>query len=428
MSRQEQSVAPEVLNIVECMARSELTAEMYEIYKLFRTFLKGWKFVLASDRGSLPGYAVNRVFSNGAAVRSLFASERVIVLDEETVSDMEKGVAVLPIDFSISLDTQALSYIRHYLSGSQSLPSDFQDVMFFISRPEVNVDPIPYLLENTRFIINGTEEERKNIFKSMEAYEVLRSIDKEVLRNGEIKSYLTESERRLRAQELLSKAAFDRSHKGIGNEIFRRQKTMYCLLLKMVQIQFKRKEGSLESKLMEFFEFMDADLVVMFAREAVVATNYFQSGQKGFFRKIQKRSDKLFSNLQSMSWDLWHIRQCEDGLSWNPKEGARYYFPALLTFDKDLIEVFDMCPMKMCAIDPNNTLWPAYVGDIDKLVAGGSEEIASKIHGRFYSEPAKESRKARRRIGGVISIEHVNRLSARLESELSEVAKVATVS
>ena len=129
-----------------------------------------------------------------------------------------------------------------------------------------------------------------------------------------------------------------------------------------------------------------------------------------------------------MSWDLWHIRQCEDGLSWKSKEGARYYFPALLSFDKDLIQVFDMCPMKMCAIDPNNTLWPVYAGDIDKLVAGGSEEIASKIYDRFYSEPAKENRKARRRNGDVVNVEHVNKLSTFLESELSKIAEVTIVS
>lgn len=417
-------MSPTPEEVAELMAQSDSLEETYQIYTIFKHVLVGWKFIIASETGPVPGYAVNKTFSNGAAVCSLFGSERVVVLDAETVSDMEKGEAKFFIDFSISLDTQALSYIRPYLSGVKTIPNDFQEVMLFIARPEVNVDPLPYLLENTRFITQGTAKERESIFESVAAYEFLRSIDEEYLKKGELRSYLSEEERKSRAQKLLSQIAFDHSHKEFQDEISRRQKVMYSLLMKMTEIQFKRKSATVGDKIFDFLRFLDAELATMFARETLVAAMYFQFGQQGFFGKIQRKSPKLFSNLKNMSWDLWHIRQCEEGLSIKPDKPIRYYFPAFLTFDEDLVKLFNLCPIKMCVIDPTNTLQPVYSGDLYMLMAGGSKEIASKIYKEFYSETARESRRTRRLDGGVLRLQHIDDLITKLEAELSKIAEV----
>jgi len=63
---------------------------------------------------------------------------------------MRNGVATFSIDYSISLDTQAVSYLKSFIVGSTggSLPKDIAEVLGFITRDDVYVDPIPYVLEN----------------------------------------------------------------------------------------------------------------------------------------------------------------------------------------------------------------------------------------------------------------------------------------
>lgn len=117
---------------------------------------------------------------------------------------LEQRNAVFPIDYSIALDTQALSYLAPYLEGgSTRLPRDFHEVFEFISRDEVNVDPIPYMVEN---IPNAASEEKiAEIRRRMEAYEVLRTIDTEWLRsNGEVRSRLSLAERNSNVNDRLS--------------------------------------------------------------------------------------------------------------------------------------------------------------------------------------------------------------------------------
>ena len=93
--------------------------------------LKGWRFAFSSENGAQTGLAVNRSFAAGAVVKSAFQSDSVLVLDELTVEDMARlGRAEYPIDFSISLDTEALSYIHpHLVHPTRRLPQDFQEVL-----------------------------------------------------------------------------------------------------------------------------------------------------------------------------------------------------------------------------------------------------------------------------------------------------------
>ncbi len=65
---------------------SDSTYEAYNLYKKFAPLLTDYRFAFASGLGPLPGFAVDRNFSAGA-IRSLFRSERVFVLDAETVED-----------------------------------------------------------------------------------------------------------------------------------------------------------------------------------------------------------------------------------------------------------------------------------------------------------------------------------------------------
>ena len=386
------------LTIEQVVARicsSDSTAEALELYRLAAPIVKDYKFVFASDKGALPGFAVNRTFSAGAAIRSLFKTERILVLDPETAKEMESGQATYPIDYSISLDTNAMSYLVPYMAGRRGggIPGDFQEVFKFIARPDVNVDPIPYLTENLPLLADG--ESANKVYENLKSYEILRNIDVEWLNSkGEVRSTLSEYELASIAQQSMSKMYLDAENSVLMESILYKHRHMYAYLIKMATIQLKSPSTSVGKKMADFLEFCHSNLATMGAREAAVARAYFTRGQQlTFFGKIQRKSENdILKLLRNMAWDMWHVRQLELLLTRKPERQARYFFSALLTFDAKFIEIMDLYPLKACAFKIGSAQpLPFFDGDPFKLIATDDEDGASVIK-KYFSDHAIEER------------------------------------
>ena len=387
----------DIEQIVARICNSDSTGEAFQLYQRYEPFLKDYKFVFASDKGGQPGFAVNRMFSAGAAVRSLFKTDRILVLDPDTALEMESGESTYPIDYSISLDTNAMSYLVPHMAGKRGgrIPADFQEVFEFIARPEVNVDPLPYFTENLPNLAEGKSVDK--IFENFNAYEILRTIDVDWLKSkGEIQSTLTEHELAKSAQQLLSKMYMDVGDEAVMNGIRCRHQLMYACLIKMAVIQLKSPSAGIGKKMSAFMEFCHSTLATMSVREAAVARAYFTRGQKlTFFGKIQKNSSNdILELLRNMAWDMWHVRQMEQSITFKPAKQARYFFPALLTFDLKFIEIMDLYPLKACAFKVGDSQpMPFFDGDAFRLIATDDEDDASAVE-KYFSEDAIATREA----------------------------------
>ncbi len=375
--------------IVSSIINSTTNAEAYQIFRSYKDNLKDWCFVLASDGRIGPGFAANKAFSGTAAARGLFPSERVAVLDYETVVDMEKGRADFFTEFLVSLDTQALSYIRSYFKGLEN-PKDISEVMLFIAQPNVDLDASLYLRENYHTILYGSDEKREKIFESLLAYEVLRSVDVNYLnQSGKIRSYLSEQERMINTQRFISSVTYHYTQSNVSDGIMLTHKTFYCILLKISEIQISKDKLSFNKKLKEIFVFLNDELGTMYIREIIIAIKYFQLGQNfRFFGRVQAGSKNLFKSLANMAWDLQHIRQCERGFSFSKSKKARYCFPAMLTFDNQLVEIIDSCPLKACLINLDRSVQPVYAIDPFDEIAKISEELAKELRAHHLSVSA----------------------------------------
>jgi hypothetical protein len=396
-------------------------AEAYVLFKLNLSLLENCKFIFASASGPAPGFSVNRTFSCGAVVRSLFHTEKVIVLDKDTIKEMDSGGAAFPIDYSISLDTQAISYLKPYLEGQLTrIPKDFKEVFEFISQDSVNIDPLPYISENYHNL--QSEHGQARIFGILKAYEILRTIDTKWLQeHNEVKSVLPESELSTRAQVFISRMFMDQANKTALAGLDFSQQSMYALLLKMAEIQLNLPQESAKSKILEFLTFCDKELATIFMRETVIARAFFTRGQKlEFFAKIQRNKSDLLHILNGMAWDLWHVRQLELSLTLRPAPQARYFFPALLTFDKRFIEIIDLYPLKALAyVDGINQPIPFFNGDWIKLIAGDDETQAA-ITEKFYSSDARTNRAHRRKC----MKEKIAMTVSALEAKLRKIAAI----
>jgi hypothetical protein len=334
---------------------------------------------------------------------------------------MEKGSASYFLDYSISLDTQALSYLEPFLRGvKSSIPKDFKEVFAFIAREDVNVDPLPYTIENLRNLESPKAADR--IYDKLKAYQRLRTLDANWFRTkGEIRSKFSEEEIVKSAQEQIAEMFESLADCKEMSEITFCHQVMYCQLLMMVLIQLREPRLSVSAKLQEYLQFLDSELATIFARETVVAHAFFTRGQKlTFFGKVQIKKPDLFQVLDGMAWDLWHVRQLEKLMTLKPLQNARYFFPALLTFDKRFTEVIDLYPLKSCAfIEGLNEPIPFYDGSWLETITENNDKAADLAE-KIYSNEAKLSRKSRR----PEAKKKISEIVRKLEKNLAIVARI----
>ena len=376
-------------------------AASYDAWQACRPFLAGCRFILGADAGAWPGHAVNHNLPGGFVVRSLFADQRVLFLDEHTVDAMARtGTAQIGFDYSIALDTQTVSYLEPYLTGRTRVPDGFADVFAFIARPDVNVDPRPYQFEHYARLRHGVQADLDKIFSKLKAYETLRTLDTAHFEStGAPRSVLSDQALVVRTQAVLSRWLYASRSDRFQAQLQLRQDALYALLLKMAQLQIAGPQRPVEAKLWDVLEFCDVGLASMWMREIVIAQHYFAHGQNfRFFGKVQKRKDDLFDVLRGMAWDLFHIRHMEETASFCPDPPARYLVPALLTHDAGLIEVIDLCSLQALAIVPEaggDRPQPFYSDDRLAGTPLASPEWRTRMHQRFFNDGAVVSRRGR---------------------------------
>lgn len=378
-----------------------------------------YKFVFSSAAGTTPGFSVNKNFSKTAAVRSLFPNEKVFVIDSKTLAQMENGPATFRIDYSISLDNQALSYLDPFFENKLSrIPDDMLEVFEFISRPEVFVDPQPYMNENLHNL--HSNEDIAKIRDRLRAYEVLRTLDLEELKRSQaITTILSPKKLETNTHKLVAEMFKRRKNKRFIKNMAIRYLMIYCLLLKMISIQLRSPQRSTKNKLLDFLKFCHTDLKALSFREISLAKRYFDFGQSfKFFEKIQKNRDALFQSITGMVWDLYHIRQLEEDMVMASKGEVRYFFPAILSFDKGLNEVMDLHQLKSIAFCKSlNKTVPFYYGDFINDITDNNHD-SKEAMSYFFEREQIESRDATR----VKDNSYLQKLALSLEIELEEIS------
>lgn len=373
-------------------------AAAHEAYLAYQKELKGCRLILAAEEGNTPGFAVNQSLGGKFVVRSIFADRKLFFIDEMTVAEMQTGRAQVAVDWSIGLDTQTVSYLEPYIAGRAKVPANFSDVFSYLARPDINVNPTPYMMENYHRMGHGTKEDREKIRSKFLAYEVLRTLDRRhFMESKEIRSELGSQKIDERTKRLVSKLIKDSRTKQHGASLLFMVRCFCALLLKMAIIQISGQQRSTEDKLMEFLQFCDRSLAAMWIRETIVALHYFERGQKLlFFGRVQKCRPGTVETIRGMAWDLWHVRRMDLEAASPPRANARYFIPAFLTCDAGLIEVIDLCPMRAIAVgETGRGPLPFY----DEVGWSGTAlealDLQHRIHDVFYTEEARAYRHKR---------------------------------
>jgi len=410
--------------LVMDIGNQEELSNSLAIYTMFHHLIPEYKFVFSSPKGPYPGFESNKKFKNGASIRSLFNDENVIVMDPETIGEMfsEKGCSTFKIDYSISLDSQALSYLQPYINGRKAgLDDDIEEIFKFISLKDTQVDSVLYEIENLKNMDDSGNHHK--IFDKLLGYEFIKKFDTEKFhQTGCLSSKVSKAELLLNTDRHFRNMLGKNKNQEFRKAILERYNCIYIYLLKVSIIQIGSPSRSFKNKMLDVFRFAHDKASFFATRELIVAAEFFEKGTNfKFFNKIHRNSKNIWQALRGMTWDLVHFRYLEQAITFDMGNGERYFFPGLLTCDKGFIEVMELTSLKAVAFNTNGgpPILFFHSKDTEKITANLPELY--DFHKKLSTKEKVEQRENVRNSADY----NLASIVTELETELATVSNVA---
>ena len=286
------------------------------------------------------------------------------------------------LDYSISMDTQFVSYIEKYFQNKRFEDEiKFEEILYKLIDNNINVDYIPYLIEN---LSKGTPIEgvRQNL------KEVIRFFCLDKNSSLLIKNMKVSNEQDfLKKYNSISNSLNNNNSKLLYNNFNYMHKSLYLILLNIVYIN--KKENTFIQKIDKLLSFMHYDMNAIFARELIIASKFYELDDKViFFGKVREINKKTIPRLKNMAWDLALIRMLEYSFKLRPNLNAEFYISYFLTFDKGLSQIIDFFPLKtIFTLEKDNFFQTIpYIEIINFFKQNNLDE-------KYYSNEAREFRR-----------------------------------
>nr|WP_241635701.1 hypothetical protein [Fusobacterium gastrosuis] len=166
--------------------------------------------------------------------------------------------------------------------------------------------------------------------------------------------------------------------KNLKEDILKRYYIIYSLLLKSFYLKLKKL--SLKDKLKRLIDFINNQLCCYMEEEILLCTMYlFDNDEVTKFFKQKK--------VESMTWDLLHLRLLKERISLNSKN-EMLNFPLILSSDNAFNEIMMINPVRAVVYDKelskitiiNKKDIFSYIYDSDKISDSFKNEILSELY------------------------------------------------
>ena len=275
--------------------------------------------------------------------------------DELYAATKSKGRIEIPIDYSLSLDSNAAERFRVWENGG-SLDKEegrFEGLVRFIKEGKeqgFNFDYSFFIIENLIDSMKPENHRPFNTIRALKRFDHLKyEKDSFDIRNPKFAESLEESGKR--TIEALHAFHSSNDIKGFLN----RRKGLYLILLKAVLLR-EQKDLNLGKQLEMLVEY-SLDALGAFAKtEIYFAWKLLKHGKDlRFFDPISQLGKKSLHRIKGMAWDLFSIRYQETLAS--KSNIGDFYVPFFASFDNKFVELAQACPIRAVIID-----------DVDKRV------------------------------------------------------------
>lgn len=275
--------------------------------------------------------------------------------DELYAAKKRKERIEIPIDYSLSLDSNAAERFRVWESGG-SLDKEegrFDGLVKFIKEGKeqgFNFDYSFFIIEN---LIDSMKPENHRPFNTIRALKRFDHLEYEK------NSFNVQNPKFLESFEESGKRAIETLHVFHSSkeirEFLNRRKGLYLILLRAVLLR-EQKNLSLEQQLEILVEYSLNALGAFAKTEIYFAWKLLKHG-KGlrFFDPVSQLGKKSLHRIKGMAWDLFAVRYQETLAS--KSNVGDFYVPFFASFDNRFVELAQACPIRAVLID-----------DVDKRV------------------------------------------------------------
>lgn len=329
----------------------------------------------------LPNISIFSGYEN--EFKSLFDNNNLTFINKYIADSKKSNITPkFILDYSISMDTQFVSYIEKYFQNKRFEDEiKFEEILYKLIDNNINVDYIPYLIEN---MSKGTPIEgvRQNL-KEVIRFFCLDKNSSLLIKNMKVSN----KQDFLKKYNSISNSLNNNNSKLLYNNFNYMHKSLYLILLNIVYIN--KKENTFIQKIDKLLSFMHYDMNAIFARELIIASKFYELDDKViFFGKVREINKKTIPRLKNMAWDLALIRMLEYSFKLRPNLNAEFYISYFLTFDKGLSQIIDFFPLKtIFTLEKDNFFQTIpYIEIINFFKQNNLDE-------KYYSNEAREFRR-----------------------------------
>ena len=329
----------------------------------------------------LPNISIFSGYEN--EFKSLFDNNNLTFINKYIADSKKSNITPkFILDYSISMDTQFVSYIEKYFQNKRFEDEiKFEEILYKLIDNNINLDYIPYLIENMskETPIEGVRQNLKEVIR----FFCLDKNSSLLIKNMKVSN----EQDFLKKYNSISNSLNNNNSKLLYNNFNYMHKSLYLILLNIVYIN--KKENTFIQKIDKLLSFMHYDMNAIFARELIIASKFYELDDKViFFGKVREINKKTIPRLKNMAWDLALIRMLEYSFKLRPNLNAEFYISYFLTFDKGLSQIIDFFPLKtIFTLEKDNFFQTIpYIEIINFFKQNNLDE-------KYYSNEAREFRR-----------------------------------
>ncbi|MBH8551523.1 hypothetical protein I8751_03845 [Nostocaceae cyanobacterium CENA357] len=287
---------------------------------------------IVSDFGYTSLHEIETVCSS---LKKFFEGSGLLFFSEDLYKKKEDNH--IPLDYSLSLDSNVAEKFRIYENGGKVEPKDkFENLVWFIKKYQFTFDYGFFLLENFEFIEQNNER----------PFNTLRALK----RCNPLNTYPIDREEagKLAIQTMYN--LYNLSGHEVNSYFWQRRKILYLILLGAIQINWETN-GDVLLSLKRIVNFCLRKLGKFANKEIYFAWKLFKYGNSlRFFDFVSQPSNKTLSRAKGMSWDLLAI-EYQSSLAYNLSKDHNFFVPFFASFDNRFIELTRACPIRCMLFD-----------------------------------------------------------------------------
>lgn len=323
--------------IIEKLLVSEIP---WKVFKKNYYAVQDMRLICFDNKSNNLGLSFRKKDIDKYVVQRFSDMENTLIIDKYNFESYLRKVEVYRcFDF----DSNIVSYLREYLLDKK-VSDAFKKFLSYIKEVTVQTSCVPYLLEITA---NKHDIDEKFVYESLcsfFAFEQAGNVEEfEKLEIGIIEKDAYVKKR--------VKEALNEINKKISDKDLNQYYLIYCILLKMYEINFKSNKSS-KNKMLELIQCINKELYVYAENELYLAYLLFSKDKRvnSFFGAVQNNSKNVILKIRGMAWDLFHLRNLETQVAERNTNTKHMYMHYFCSRDKGINEILELNPIKRMVI------------------------------------------------------------------------------